>query len=458
MKVSRQSVHRKGRELPELRFEDQRLTSFAGLVLVQVLFRRLQLRSRLRRCFRHLKGLAIYESAVLMLMLIVHLFLGYRRLRDQRYYEDDPMVLRLLGLKKLPNVATLSRWLKKLDPKAISRLRELLRDLVLQRLGSLQLRRITLDFDGSTLGTHRKAEGTAVGFNKKKKGQRSYYPLFCTIAQTGQVFDFLHRPGNVHDSNGAREFILACIESIRGHLPGVVIEMRADSAFFSDKIVTLLNEQDVEFTLSVPFERFVELKQNLEKRCRWTAFNSESHYFELQWKPKSWSRRFRFVAIRTKTYERQQGPLQLDLFVPKEKGVEFKVIVTNKTINARHVTAFHNGRGAQEGVFAELKSEGQMDYIPVRGKNGNQAFMIAAILAHNLNRELQMQTLPKSRTTTQKRTPLWSFQRINTFRCKIIQRAGRFTRPQGTLTLTLSANQAVQNQILETLQGLQEAA
>jgi hypothetical protein len=38
----------------------------------------------------------------------------------------------------------------------------------------LQLPRVTLDFDGSVQSTTRWAEGTAVGFNKKKKGARSY--------------------------------------------------------------------------------------------------------------------------------------------------------------------------------------------------------------------------------------------------------------------------------------------
>ncbi len=50
--------------------------------------------------------------------------------------------------------------------------------MVLDRLASLSLPRITLDFDGSVQSTKRRAEGTAVGFNKKKKGARSYYPLF----------------------------------------------------------------------------------------------------------------------------------------------------------------------------------------------------------------------------------------------------------------------------------------
>jgi hypothetical protein len=40
-----------------------------------------------------------------------------------------------------------------------------------------------------------------LGITKRKKAPDPY-PLFCTIAQTGQFFDFRHRSGNVHDSNG----------------------------------------------------------------------------------------------------------------------------------------------------------------------------------------------------------------------------------------------------------------
>jgi hypothetical protein len=77
-----------------------------------------------------------------------------------------------------------------------------------------------LDFDGSEVFTNgRNVEGTAVGCCRKKMGARSYYPLFCTIAQTGQVFDAYHRPGNVHDLNGAREFIRECISIIQREMP-----------------------------------------------------------------------------------------------------------------------------------------------------------------------------------------------------------------------------------------------
>lgn len=456
MKLSRKQVRRNTHATPRLRFEDQQLTSFSGLLLFQVLFSRLSLKRRLRKCFAD-SG-AVYARAQLMLGLIVHLLLGYRELREARYYRNDPMVSRVLGLRKIPDVATVSRFLSNATPRSVEHLRRVLRDLVLERLRSLELRRITLDFDGSVLSTGRWAEGTAVGFNRKKRGQRSYYPLFATVAQTGQVFDVLHRPGNVHDSRGAREFMVHCIDRLRAALPGVIIEVRADGAFFSDAIVTQLRELGVEFTLSVPFSRFVELKGAVARRRLWYPLDKTLSFFELRWKPKSWPRRLRFVVLRTERPRRFKGPVQLDLFTPMDTDYEFSVVVTNKTVAARKVVRFHHGRGAQEGVFAELKSQGQLDYVPTRTLVGNQIYLLAALLAYNLHRELQMTTLPPARRTTERRTALWPFTQLRTFRGTLLQRAGRFTKPHGKLTLTISANQEVRTELLQCLERLQEAA
>jgi hypothetical protein len=456
MKLSRNAVRRKTHAIPTLRFEQQRLTSFAGLVLFQVLFGRLGLKRRLRACFE--TGGAIYHRAGIVLGLIVHLLLGYRQLRDARYYRDDPMVRRLLGLARLPDVATVSRCLTEASAASIQRMRRLCRELVLERLVALAPRRLTLDFDGSVISTGRWAEGTAVGFNRKKKGQRSYYPLFCTLAQTGQVFDLLHRPGNVHDSRGAKDFLIACIEQIRAVLPAVVLEARLDGAFFSDEIVRTLHELGVEFSISVPFERFVGLKQRIESRRRWHRVNAELSYFEDRWKPQSWPRRYRFVFLRTAHRRRSKQPVQLDLFEPVDTDFRYTVVVTNKTVHAAAVVRFHHGRGAQEGVFAELKSQGQIDYVPTRTFAGNQLYLLAAVFAHNLNRELQMAVEPPDRTTTPTRAALWCFHQLDTVRRTLVQRAGRITRPQGEITLTVSASHEVRDELLHCLDQLQKAA
>jgi len=455
LKRSRSKVRKKAFGQPELKFESQALTSFSGLLIFYKLFKVLGLRARVCRCFRPLNDGKIFDRGVVFLQLVIHVLLGYRELRDSRYYQDDPLVKRILGLNELPDTATLSRMLKEATAGSTQKLRTLLREMVLERLIIIAPNRLTLDFDGSVQSTKRHAEGTAVGFNKKKKGARSYYPLFCTVAQTGQVFDLLHRPGNVHDSNGARVFILECLDNIRAAFPGIFIEVRMDSAFFSDEIVTALSERGIEFTISVPFERFPQLKEKIQARKRWWYLNLNTSYFETPWKPKSWDSRYRFLLIRTQTKKQKKGPLQLDLFEPHEYGYEFKVIITNKPLSPRRITAYHEGRGSQEGVFAELKSHCHVDYVPVRTRYGNQTYLLAGLFAYNLSRELQMQIKKPHRSTTARRATLWTFEKVDTLRKTLIQRAGRFTRPAGVLTLTISANQWIKNRLLNSLDAIQ---
>ena len=431
MKSSRSSTHRKTHALPLLRFEDQQLTSFSGLVIFQKLFEVLCFKDKLRQCFRHLKVTPIFGHSSIVLLLVVHFILGYRELRQVRYYQDDPMVRRLLGLTRLPDVATVSRHLSSIDEVSVRNLHNVCQDLVLERLVKQAYSRITVDFDGSVVGTGRYAEGTAIGFNKKEKGQRSYYPLFCTVAQTGQVLAILHRSGNVHDSNGAEAFILQCIEEIRSVLPQAIIELRMDSAFFSDRIVHSLEQAKVEYSISVPFERFAKLKTMIEQRQWWQRIDDQCRYFEMQWKPDSWETQRRFVFIRQLDKVAHKKPVQLDLFIPYEYGYTFKVIITNKTLGAGHLMAYHNGRGSQEGIFAELKSQNALSYVPTRTWRGNQVYMLSAVLAHNLARELQMITREPLRQTERKRPARWDFMQLNTIRQRIIQRAGRLIRPQG---------------------------
>ena len=454
MKSRKTQIQAKVHKIPTIRFEDQKLTSFAGLLIFQALFSRIHLKRRLKECFRHMKMSPIFGRHLMVLLLIVHLLLGFRRLREVDYYRDDPLVLRLMGLRRLPDVSTISRALSQMENESVENLKSLCRSLVVEGLKREALPRLTLDFDGSVLSTKGHAEGTAVGFNKKKKGSRSYYPLFCTIAQTMQVLDFLHRPGNVHDSNGAKTFILACIDAVQAILPATKIEVRMDSAFFSDQIIAALSERGIEFTLSVPFERLTELKGMIEQRRRWRYLDADTSYFESNWKPKCWDKCFRFLFIRTCTKKQQEGPVQLDLFIPYEYGYEFKVIITNKTLRPKRVASYHEGRGSQEGIFGELKSHCHQDYIPVRTLHGNQTYLLAGLFAYNIVRELQMQTTSPVRSTTSKRASLWVFEKVDTLRKTVIQRAGRLTRPKGTLTLTISANHWIKRRLLNLLEAI----
>jgi hypothetical protein len=451
MKHSKSTIHSKVHKVLIPQFEDQQLTSFAGLIIFQALFQRINLKNRLRQCFKH-QPTRQFGFAHIVFVLIIHLLLGFRRLRDIDYYSDDPIVKRVVGVDILPSVSTISRSLSEMDDHSVTLLQSLASELVLSRLQTEQLPRVTLDFDGTVQGTKSHAEGTAVGYNKKKKGNRSYYTLLCTVAQTAQVLDMHHRPGNVHDSNGANDFIKSCVIRAKQYSKGATIESRTDSAFFDKKLLALQESLGVEYTNSVPFARFVELKERVEQRKRWHRLDDQISYFECFWKAKSWDKSRRFIFIRTRVRKQNKEPVQLDLFEPYEHGYEFKAIVTNKKTSVKNVLAFHNGRGAQEAIIGDLKTHCQQDYVPVKTLNGNKSYLLAGILAHNLAKELQMDAFEEDRNTTNKRPPRWIFSKLETLRRNIIQRAGRLTRPNGKLTLTMSANDTVKKEIMHYLE------
>jgi hypothetical protein len=457
VKLSKSQFHSNVHSFPELHFEDQRLTSFSGAVMLQALFQKLKLSHRLQECFGHRSEKLVVGFRAVALILITHLMLGYRRLRDIEYYQDDPVVLRALSLKRMPQVSTISRTLSRMDRGSVENVRLVMRELVLERLMTERLPRVTLDFDGSVISTGRYAEGTAVGYNTHKKGERSYYPLFCTVAQTAQVLDVFHRRGNVHDSHQSISFMAHCIAQVRARLAGVVVETRKDSAFFNDETVDFLNTAGVQFTISVPFERFADLKALIERRRHWKPLDAEWDYFEDNWAPDCWDKRYRFLFLRHRVKKQRKEPVQLELFVPREEGYEFKVVVTNKRCTAKTILLFHNGRGSQENIFSELKSQCNMDYVPTRRLAGNELYYLSAVLAHNLYRELQMICNPAARTTTAKRAALWVFEEASSIRRKFIQRAGQLTRPHGRLRLTLSGNDATRKGLMHYLDSLARA-
>ncbi len=98
--------------------------------------------------------------------------------------------------------------------------------------------------------------------------------------------------------------------------------------------------------------------------------------------------------------------------------------------------------------------------------------MLAAILAHNLYRDLQIVTQSSSRqrspsdrhygtscrSTLFKRPALWDFMQINTIRQKFIQCVGRLIQPQGELMLSMNMSGSTQAELLQIVGVLEQVA
>lgn len=122
--------------------------------------------------------------------------------------------------------------------------------------------------------------------------------------------------------------------------------------------------------------------------------------------------------------------------------------------------AFHEGRGEQEALIGELKSDCGLDYIPARRLVANQIYLLAGLLAHNLARELQIAAGPPPRANPVNRAGQWMFHELATLRRRLLWQPGRLIRPQGTLTLALADNASLRaffHRLRDPLDGLETA-
>ena len=117
MKLNRSFFLSRVYKIPEIKFEGQKLSSYSGLVLFKQFFDDINLKGRLYSCFHHLSKKSVIGFERILLILIINFILGYRKINDIIRYNNDPLVLRTLGLKNMPLPTTISRTLARCDLK-----------------------------------------------------------------------------------------------------------------------------------------------------------------------------------------------------------------------------------------------------------------------------------------------------------------------------------------------------
>ena len=129
---------------------------------------------------------------------------------------------------------------------------------------------------------------------------------------------------------------------------------------------------------------------------------------------------------------------------PDDGHFEYAAVATNLALDLPALYAFICGRGAQEKTIAELKGEFALDVIPTRHYGANSAWQQLSILAHNLARSFQLDTLAPPKPRSRKRTYAYLIRSMRTVRFLLVARAGRLARIGGRHVLRLSRNPATE--------------
>jgi Transposase DDE domain group 1 len=430
------------RDLP-IAFVPQQLTSYGGLELVRRYLRRIDLPRRLQAACAALGG--DYGGGRLALLLLALPYVGARRLEHLQYLGGDPLVRRFTGLARVPTARTVSNWLRRFTQETLRPLVHLNQDVVLDTLARLDVPRLTLDVDGTIVRTGATVAWAFRGFNPHHRKDRSYYPLLAHVAQTGHILRIRNRPGNVHDSKQSVAFLRELIAAVRGRLGRrVPLEFRMDAAFFQRDVLRLLAARGCGYAIKVGYWSWLPLKQLAAARRHWHALAPGVTGFEHQLAIPQWDLRLRVMISRKHVQHQSPKNFQLDLFTPDDGHFEYYAVATNLPLGLPALYAFVGGRGAQEKTIAELKGEFALDVVPTRQYGANCAWQQLSVLAYNVARSFQLDTIATPRPRSRKRTYAYVVRSMRTMRFLLIARAGRVTRIGGRQVLRLAKNPATE--------------
>jgi Transposase DDE domain group 1 len=428
-----------------IEFVPQQLTAYGGLELVRRYFRLLDLHRRIRRAFSAYGLGGDYGTGRLIVLVIALFVVGARRLEHLRYLAHDPLVARLCGLARIPSDRTVVNWLKQFTQEALQALITLNSELLYEQLERLDLSRLTIDVDGLVVRTGNKVAWAFRGFNPHHRKDPSYYPLLAHLAQTGHILRLKNRPGNVHDSKQAVPFLRELLHELRARFGrGLPLEFRMDAAFFQQEILALLAREGCEYAIKVGFWKWVGLKPLVAAQRHWLRINAQLSAFETRLPLEPWGMTLRVVVYRKRVGHKTRKNFQLDLFSPDDGHFEYSAVTTNKPLAPAALWEFIAGRGAQEKTFSELKGEFAFDVVPTNHYGANSAWQQLSVLAHNLMRSFQLQTVAAPKPRSRKRTYAYALRSMRTLRFLLIARAGRLARIGGRQVLRLTQNPATQ--------------
>ncbi|MGH9817735.1 MAG: IS1380 family transposase [Candidatus Acidiferrales bacterium] len=428
-----------------LEFTETKLTSYAGLELLDRYLRRIRFNELVRTAFDkvHLGG--DFGVLAMVRVLIGLLVLGGRRLEHLKYLASDPLLQRFARVRVWPTARTASRWLKRFTMQSVEHLAALNAAVIAQILPRLELRSLTIDVDGTVVSTGLQVERAERGYNPHHRKVPSYYPIMAHLAETTHVLRVRNRSGNVHDGKASLGFLRELWRQLADFaLPSRQLRVRMDGAFFREDVLRWLAWRELGYALKVPFYRWLDLQQFIRNARTWTRVTAEVSGFRVPAVATPWGKTLPVAIYRRKVAHQSAKNFQLDLFDPDDGSYEYSAITSNLDYTLANLWHFMAGRGAHEKTIAQLKSGLAFHTVPTLAYAANSAWQQLVALAHNLLTNFQIDTGAERRRRSRKHTALPRLSTVQTLRFTLFHRAAALVRPGGRTMLRLTSNPATE--------------
>jgi hypothetical protein len=411
----------------QVKFDDERVVSDAGVMLVATLCQRLgveTLAQQLVGLRRDRPGAANAGRKVMALLFAM--VLGADSIDDSGVLRAG-RTRRLLG-GWLPAPSTLGTFLRAFTFGHVRQLDALLGQ-ALERAWRAGAGpgdgRLVVDVDsfvGEVCG--RLKQGAAYGYTKLL----GYHPILATRADTREVLHIRMRKGSANTQKGMLRFCQELNARIqRAGASGVKL-LRADSGFWNTKVFEYLERAGWQYSIGIRNIKKVRAAVDAIDQDAWQDIDYPQGGLAQIAETVYGGRRL--IVRRTRLIG-----AQAELF-PDWRHF---ALITNRTHDIAIVEAEHRDHAVVEQVIADLKDQA-LAHFPSGDYDANAAWTVLAALAHNLLRWAQLLGLPDTTIRT-----------ARTLRRRLIQIPGRLTTHARGYTLHLPARWPWQGDYLNAL-------
>ena len=412
----------KGPRNLKISFGSTTLTHYGGVYLLHRFLTRIGFKRALGQDLHLVQRNNRYSGGEMLLALLYPMFLGLERIEMTSLLRENGVFQYLAGLPSYPNPTTLRRFLLRVAPTTLPRLRAL-HDRFLRRMTLLPSPpgRIIFDVDSTVLVVYGKQEQARIGYNPLKRGRPSYHPLLCF---EGQSRDFWHgelRPGDIHTATGVVDLLKACFAKLPAGVRSIII--RADKGFYDRALVDWLEAQKAGFVIVAKLTGPIKRKL---AHLRYTTPSPGVEVAEFRYQPTRWSRSYRFVVIRRP----QQEELTEQLTLFKLGRYHYQVLATNLSLQPLNLWRFYNDRAGIELVIRQLKGDYALGHIPGHHFFANETYFHLLLLAYNLVNWFKRLCLP----------PEFQNATLQTLRQQILLMPAQLLRAENRPRLNLPAS------------------
>ena len=411
----------------QVKFDDERVVSDAGVMLVATLCQRLgveALAQQLVGLRRDRPGAA--NAGRKIMALLFAMVLGADSIDDSGVLRAG-RTRRLLG-GWLPAPSTLGTFLRAFTFGHVRQLDALLGQ-ALERAWRAGAGpgdgRLVVDVDsfvGEVCG--RLKQGAAYGYTKLL----GYHPILATRADTREVLHIRMRKGSANTQKGMLRFCQELNARIqRAGASGVKL-LRADSGFWNTKVFEYLQRAGWQYSIGIRNIKKVRAAVDAIDQDAWQDIDYPQGGLAQIAETVYGGRRL--IVRRTRLIG-----AQAELF-PDWRHF---ALITNRTHDIAIVEAEHRDHAVVEQVIADLKDQA-LAHFPSGDYDANAAWTVLAALAHNLLRWAQLLGLPDT-----------TIRAARTLRRRLIQIPGRLTTHARGYTLHLPARWPWQGDYLNAL-------